>query len=328
LSKLRRVSADSVAARKTSSSRGGAPTVSVIVCAYTEHRWQALLQSVESIVRQTYPVHETLVVVDHNPGLLKQAREKLPSARVITNTGTPGLSGARNSGVAASSGQIIAFLDDDAIAAPNWLAELVAAFSDPHVLGAGGVATPRWDSGTPSWLPEEFYWTVGCSYRGLPSKTSPVRNPIGANMSFRRSVLERIDGFKDGLGRLGTTPLGCEETELSIRAQNAYPGGVLLHVPTAVVEHNVTVERASWRYFRRRCWSEGLSKARVIEAVGSRDGLSSERTYALITLPTGFFRGLHDSLRGDPDGLRRSGAIVLGMLLTVSGYLRGRYARQ
>ena len=303
------------------------PTVSVVICAYTVRRWQALLEAAESVARQTHRALETIVVIDHEQELLGRARATLAEARVIENTGPQGLSGARNSGVDAASGEIVAFLDDDAVADDRWLEELAGVFTDPAVVGAGGVAEPRWEQGeAPAWLPEEFYWTIGCSYRGLPTGTAPIRNPIGATMCFRRSVLERIDGFTDGIGRVGTTPLGCEETELSIRARRSHPGAVLMHVPAAFVKHAVTAERLTWGYFRKRCWAEGLSKALVSGEVGSGEALSSEWTYTLRTLPGGVARGLADALRGDAAGLQRAGAIIAGLALTAAGYLRGRMA--
>jgi glycosyltransferase involved in cell wall biosynthesis len=304
------------------------PTVSVIVCTYTRQRWGILLDAVASVARQTLPALETIVVVDHNSELLEHAYATLQSIRVMESVGANGLSAARNTGLQAAHGEIVAFLDDDAVADSTWLEELMCAYEDPNVIGAGGVARPRWVGGkAPRWLPREFYWTVGCSYRGLPTQAAPVRNPIGANMSFRRTVFERVAGFSSGIGRVGRTPLGCEETELSIRARRAHPGGVVLHVPTACVEHLVSPERSSWRYFRSRCWAEGLSKALVTEEVGSTDALSSEWTYTLRTLPTGALRGLLDAVRGDLTGLRRSGAILAGLLVTVAGYLRGRLVR-
>jgi O-antigen biosynthesis protein len=305
-----------------------APAVSVVICAYTGRRWEALLAAVASVGSQTQPALETIVVIDHNCELLERAKATLRDARVIESAGEHGLSAARNTGLKAAHGEIVAFLDDDAVADSTWLEELVCAYEDPSVIGAGGVARPRWVEGrAPRWLPREFYWTVGCSYRGLPMKTAPIRNPIGATMSFRRTVFDRIEGFSSGIGRVGRTPLGCEETELSIRARRAYPGGVVLHVPTACVEHLVPAERSSWSYFRSRCWAEGLSKALVTEEVGSTDALSSEWTYTLRTLPTGALRGLLDAVRGDLTGLLRSSAIVAGLLVTVAGYLRGRLAR-
>ncbi len=304
------------------------PSVSVIICSYTLQRWEALLDAVASVGRQTRAPLETIVVIDHDCELLERATAALPDAHVMENTGEHGLSDARNTGVMAANSEIVAFLDDDAIADDNWLKELARVYDDPNVVGAGGVATPRWEDGTaPRWLPEEFYWTIGCSYRGLPTQTAPIRNPIGANMSFRRAVFARIEGFSSGIGRVGTTPLGCEETELSIRVRRTYPGGVVLHVPAARVEHTVPAERLSWSYFRSRCWAEGLSKALVTEEVGSTDALSSEWTYTLKVLPAGVLRGLLDGVRGDLAGLRRSGAIVTGLLLTMAGYARGRLVR-
>ena len=62
--------------------------------------------------------------------------------------------------------------------------------------------------------PREFNWVVGCTHRGMPSTTAPVRNLIGCNMSFRREVFSRIGGFRDQIGRVGARPSGCDETEL------------------------------------------------------------------------------------------------------------------
>jgi glucosyl-dolichyl phosphate glucuronosyltransferase len=302
--------------------------VSVVICAYTERRWTALLDAVESIERQTHGAKEVIVVVDHNAQLLSRARSALSGAHIVESQGAPGLSAARNSGVSVASGEIIAFLDDDAIADPTWLEEIVRAYENPEVIGVGGVADPKWAKGAgPGWLPSEFYWTIGCSYRGLPSRTTPIRNPIGATMSFRSAVFDRAGGFSDGIGRVGRTPLGCEETEFSIRARRAFPEGFILHVPAARVEHLVTPERMAWSYFRSRCWAEGLSKALVTEEAGASDALSSEWTYTLKTLPTGVLKGFGDALRGDPVGFRRSLAIVAGFTITLAGYIRGWVAR-
>ena len=85
--------------------------------------------------------------------------------------------------------------------------------------------------------------------------------------------------------------------------------------------------RTTWRYFRSRCWSEGLSKAVMTGRVGSDDGLASERAYVTRTLPSGVAHGVADALRGKPEGLRRAGAIIAGLGLTVAGYARGKAAR-
>jgi GT2 family glycosyltransferase len=301
------------------------PTVSVIVCAYTWRRWDVLCEGIDSISRQTQPALETILVIDHNPEMLAKAREAFPRARVLANAGKRGVSASRNTGVAVAQGEIFAFLDDDAVADCTWLEELTRSYSDPTVIGTGGTPRPRWATGeAPRWMPLEFYWTIGCGYRGLPRQAAPVRNPIGATMAFRAEVFERVGGFHPGLGRVETTPLGCEETELAIRARQAFPGGRLMHAPGAHVEHLVPAERTGWSYFRARCWLEGKSKALMTGEVGATDGLSSEWEYTLKTLPTGVLRGVADTLRGDPFGLLRAAAIVAGLAITTGGYLKAR----
>ena len=109
-------------------------------------------------------------------------------------------------------GDVVAFLDDDAEADPGWLEELLAQYDDPHVAGAGGRAMAVWPQRRPRWFPPEFDWVVGCSYTGLPETVSPVRNLIGAAMSFRRTIFDQLGSFDTEMGRLGVLPLGCEET--------------------------------------------------------------------------------------------------------------------
>lgn len=296
---------------------------SVVVCAYSDARWEQLSAALASVAAQDPRPAETVLVVDHNPVLLERARAAFPGVSVVPNAQAQGLSGARNTGVRHSTGDVVAFLDDDARAEGGWLRALLRAFEDPSVIGAGGLVAPDWTSGRPSWFPEEMLWVVGCSYRGLPTVSRPVRNPIGASMAFRRHAFTSAGEFALGIGRLEALPLGCEETELAIRVRRANPDSTILHVPDAVVRHSVAPERATWRYFTRRCWAEGLSKALVARHVGSADGLASERTYAAVTLPAGMLRGLADGARGDGWGLLRAGAIVAGLVTTVAGYVAG-----
>ena len=272
---------------------------------------------------------ETILVIDHSDRLLERARERLPRIAVVESEGALGLSGARNTGVRAAHADIVAFLDDDASAAPNWLDALVTEFSSPNVVGVGGLTEPRWPAGKkPSWLPEEFYWTVGCSYLGLPGNGAPIRNPIGANMAFRREAMLEAGGFPEGIGRVGTVPLGCEETELAIHITRSRHGARIVYSLSARVEHSVDPSRVSLRYFVSRCWAEGKSKAAIEAHVGRADGLASERHYVAHTLPAGIARGLMDASRGQLAGLARAAAIVLGLTVTVCGYSIGLLGRR
>jgi hypothetical protein len=118
-------------------------------------------------------------------------------------------------------------------------------------------------------------------------------------------------------------PLGCEETEFCIRLSQRMPGSGMLFEPAAVIGHKVPAARATFRYFRSRCYAEGLSKALVTQSVGAGDGLASERAHALKALPLGALRGVGEALRGDVSGLGRAGAIVVGLAWTTWGYVVG-----
>src|SRR5207248_5075725 len=115
---------------------------------------------------------------------------------------------------------------------------------------------------------------VGCSHPGM--RPGRVRNFIGANMSFRREALSASGGFRPDLGRVGRTPVGCEETELCIRIATARPDAVLLYRPAATVRHHVGAERATWSYFRARSHAEGGSKAVVAAVSGAGQALARE----------------------------------------------------
>ncbi|MER7274511.1 glycosyltransferase [Dactylosporangium sp. NPDC000244] len=304
-----------------------APTVTVIICVYTEGRWPQIVRAVESVRAQETPATQIVLVVDHNLALLERVRHTFRGVTVVPNGGPRGLSAARNTGVAEARGEIVAFLDDDAEAESDWLARLVPHYIEERVLAVGGRALPAWEEQRPRWLPPEFDWVVGCSFTGQPIDVSPVRNVIGCNMSFRRTVLDRIAGFNPALGRIGRTPVGCEETELCIRIRREHPDGIVLYEPAARVRHRVTTDRTTWRYFRQRCFSEGRSKAVVARLVGSDAGLSAERAYTRQALPDGVRRGLRQIRDGDGAGLLRAGAIVAGLLVTASGYVSGQAMR-
>jgi glycosyltransferase involved in cell wall biosynthesis len=304
---------------------------SIVICAYTLDRWAELVASVASAQRQTLPARDVVLVVDNNEELFQRATDAFSGVMVLSNEELPGLGGARNIGAAAAQGTIIAFLDDDAVAADDWLEQLSPGYIDPKVLGVGGFIEPMWPAaGPPRWFPPEFNWVVGCTYTGVPKEIATVRNLIGANMSIRAEVIESAGGFDGDLGRRdrpGERPTGSvEDTEFCIRASRLYPSGTWLYRPMARVTHLVSPQRATWRFFVGRCRLEGAAKARLVGLAGSKSGLASERRYVISTLPTGVARGLSEALRGHLDGVGRAGAIVVGFLFTAASYLRGRPA--
>ena len=298
------------------------PGVSIVICCFTEARWELLLRGIGSVLAQSRPPEQVVVVVDHNRGLYLRLAEAVTGIEVVENSGPPGLSGARNTGVQAATGEIVAFLDDDAEATPDWLARLVPFYDDPDVLAIGGRVEPVWESGRPAHFPEELDWIVGCTYKGLPRVATQVRNVIGANMSFRREVFDQVGGFNASLGRQGARPLGCEETEMCIRASINAPGTRVVYEPEAVVLHHVPASRGTLRYIVARAWSEGVSKAQVTRLLGRSEILGPERRYVRRVLPRAVLRGLRSSAQGEgPAGIARAGVVTVVLAVTAVGYL-------
>lgn len=307
-------------------------SASVVVCAYTDRRWPEIGQAVRGLAAQTSPPHEVLLVVDHNPQLAARARAEFPAVTVLENSRRRGLSGARNTGVAAASGEVIAFLDDDATPRADWLENLLAPYRDPAVLAVGGAAHPLWPngSGRPRWLPArvgaergELDWIIGCTYAGQPLRRAETRNLMGCNMSFRREVFAEVGGFTEDIGRIGSIPLGCEETELCIRLRQRRADARIVFEPSAIVGHHVDDARTRAGYLRRRSWAEGVSKAAVAALVGADDALSTERAYLRRVLPAALLRQVSAAARGRRGALAGAVAIVVSVLCTAAGYLRG-----
>ena len=302
-------------------SASATPSVSVVICTYTAQRWAELRAGVTAVLSQLGPDDELVVVVDHAPDVLARAEAELLGCRVEPNRHGQGLSGARNTGVDVARGEVVAFLDDDATPGEGGLESLREPFATGDVLGVAGRVDAAWEGGAaPRWFPPEFGWVVGCDYVGLPEGGQQVRNPIGASMALRRAPLQEVGGFSELVGRVGTLPVGCEETEISIRLAKHDPAARVVRATGGTVHHLVPRQRQRLAYFRSRCWHEGRSKAVLSGLVGSEQGLASERAYSTRTLPRGVVRHLAAVLQGDLFGLARAACIVLGLVTTALGY--------
>jgi Glycosyl transferase family 2 len=295
------------------------PTVSVIIPTYTKARWDWLQEAVASVRAQTVPALEIIVVVDHNPELLEEIARDFPDVIAVPNIGGRGVSGARNSGVKASRGEVVAFLDDDSIARNDWLAILLRHIVTPGVVGVGCYSDGLWETPRPSWFPGEFSWTIGVSYSGLPKEPTAVRNVWTSAMLVKRKAFEVVDGFREDFGKIGNRSLP-EDTDLCLRIAAAQENTVWMWDPEKVMQHRVPAGRATFGYLMSRCFLQGWGKAAMAQMDGFDESTSAERNYALRILPAGVGRGLADALRGDLSGLGRSGAIIAAFTVTVAGY--------
>jgi hypothetical protein len=295
------------------------PTVSVIIPTYTRDRWDWLNECVASVQAQTVPASEIIVVVDHNPELLNEITREFPDVMAVPNIGGRGVSGARNSGVKVSCGEVVAFLDDDSIARSDWLATLLRHIMTPGVIGVGCYSDGLWEAPCPSWFPGEFSWTIGVSYSGLPNAPTAVRNVWTSAMLVKRSAFETVGGFREDFGKIGNRSLP-EDTDLCLRIAAVQDNAVWMWDPEKVMQHRVPAGRATFRYLMSRCFLQGWGKAAMARMDGFDESTALERSYAIRTLPVGVGRGLADAVRGDVSGLGRSGAIIAAFSVAVGGY--------
>ena len=313
-----------------------APHITVVIC--TRERPGALARCLDSLLAQEYPGYRILVV-DNAPvtgataEVVRAAGRRGPVDYLVEPKG--GLSFARNTAVAAAPGEILAWLDDDEYADPNWLAEVARALADhPEADVVSGVIVPaELETQAQLWFEQFGGHSKGRGFR--PDVFSPRsahrQSPLyplppfgtGANMTFRAGVIERIGGFDTALGA-GTPAMGSEDT-LAF-TQVLVGGGTIVYQPSAITHH----------YHRRDL--EGLHK----QMVGYGAGLTAAYTslllrrpgllWPLLKLAPGALRDLtsSDSLRVSTlqDDFPREllKANRRGMIAGPRAYLRGRRA--
>ena len=296
------------------------PAVSIVIPTHSEKRWNALVRTVASARSQTYAPAEIVVVVDHNPALFRRARRDLGGVTVLENVYAQGVSGNRNTGAFHTRTSLIAFLDDDTVASPEWLERLVRPLAaDPAAVGAGGGINPDWAGAAPAWMPAEFLWAVGGSYAGMPRTTAPIRNVWSASMIVRRDTFLAVGGFRAGFGKLGSQNRP-EDTELCLR-MSALAGGHWMYVPGAVIRHEVPASHSTFGFFLRRCYAEGRGKVAMAGLLDGSRSLGSERDY-LRSLPTAVLRNLLAATRGrGAHHLLKAGGVLAGVAAAAIGGL-------
>lgn len=296
-------------------------TASVVIPCYTEERWSDTCNAVQSALTQDPAPEAVIVAVDRNVQLFRRLQEAALPIKVVLNQRQPGSSATRNTGASVVTSPIIAFLDDDAIARPGWLANLVEPFRNDDVVGTGGSVAPKWGSLEPRWFPPEFAWTVGASFRGQPTQRSQVRNVWSENMAVRRCVFDAVGRFNPDFTKVGSFSRP-DDTDLCVRMGKATRNAAWIYVPEAVVDHVVGPERTRLAFFLRRCYLEGRGKVELAHRNDGVRDLGSEQHYLRRTVPEGILNHLrHWISRSDVDGAARAGTMVLGTAAAGCGAL-------
>jgi glycosyltransferase involved in cell wall biosynthesis len=299
--------------------------VSVVVCTYTLDMYEHFREAADSVLAQTHDAVELVVVVDGTPEVYERVVEDYGDREdtvIACNEENVGLLASRNRGAELASGDVVAFIDDDAVADEAWAERLTRAYEEEDAIAAGGKMMPEWVAGKPSFLPEEFYWLVGVTHRGFADGPGEVRNTFGSNISFRADVFAELGGFDVDIGgRKGDKNLQGGETELCARMREEYGQGVW-YDPQAEVAHKVFEYRTEFRWLVDRAFWQGYSKRAMESFVEDEDGEESEfLQYLLINIVPQ--RLGHLIRRPSTERAVQLVAVYLFTLLVGFGYLYG-----
>ncbi len=236
--------------------------VSVVVCTYSMDRYDVFTEAVESVLAQTYEPLEVVLVIDGNETVYEKTTAAFGDAdhvRIHNNDNNRGISYSRTKGAKIASGDIVAFLDDDAVAEPDWIETLVEVYETTDAIAAGGDVRPNWQTEKPDWFPEEFYWLVGVVEPGFAEDGEEVRNVYGSNISYRREAFLEVGGYDPKTGRKGDKQLQAHEAPVGIRLLEEYGKGMVF-VEDAVVHHTLFDYRGDFRWLVSRSFWQGYSK--------------------------------------------------------------------
>ncbi len=208
----------------------------------------------------------------------KYAREQV---RVIT-TGEAkptGLAHARNVAIRHCTEDVISFLDDDATADQNWIANIAESFRKYDCVTVAGKTLPSWQAHQPRWLTPTFYWLVGATGNLERDYEHFVRSGFGSNMSCMRHALVKVGMFNPSLGMRDSSLLQAEEADLGLRSREAF-GKEAAYNPKAIIFHKVDYEKLRLSYMFRRAYYQGNSKALLFNLHGRDQSiLAAESDY-------------------------------------------------
>jgi len=237
--------------------------VSIVICTYSMDRYPSFSECVESALDQTYGDLEVVIVVDGTERVFDRVRRDFGDVENVVlhcNDENRGISYSRTKGAEIASGDVVAMIDDDATAAPDWIARLVETYREhPDAVAVGGEVVPDWVADRPDFFPEEFYWLVGCNERGFGDHMQEVRNTYGSNISFKRDVFLEAGGYDENTGRKGDRHLQAHEAPVCIRIHE-HTGQRVIYNREAVVHHKLYDYRTDFRWLVSRSFWQGYSK--------------------------------------------------------------------
>jgi glycosyltransferase involved in cell wall biosynthesis len=243
--------------------------LSLDVLVATYQRAESLDRALRSLLSTRVPdglaVTITVVQNDNSVGTARviERYAALSAGRVFgVREPRSGKSHALNSGISATSGDLVGFIDDDEEISPGWYEAIADTFADPTVEFIGGPCLPTWESARPGWMPESWKGVIGIVDNGDRLAPFGANDGIlmGGNAVIRRSALRRAGLYSPVLGpRHEQRLFSCEDQDLYERLMAAGARG--LYVPALKVHHFVPSERLTKRYYRRWSFWNGVSRS-------------------------------------------------------------------
>jgi glycosyltransferase involved in cell wall biosynthesis len=228
----------------------------------------ATLESIAALEKPAGGIAECLVIDNNSTddtaavadNFARSAR--LPMRRILEPR--QGSSHARNRAVDEARGDVILFIDDDAVAEPRWAVELLVAMELRRLDAVCGMVLPRWSMPPPAWLGPSVAIKLAVHDEAAlrvaaPPTLDTIHNYFSANVGFRRDAFTRFGRFREELGVVGGNPMSGEDTELFDRIMHR--GGAMGFAPAARVHHLIPRERMTRSYLRRKSYAFGMGSA-------------------------------------------------------------------
>ena len=263
------------------------PTLSgmdLTICLCTHNRPSYVADCLEGLARQTAPrARFHTLIVDSGSTLETHAKlQTFADAHTeLIRLDEPGVSLARNAGAAAAKTRFIAYIDDDAIPDPSWVAAILQALDEPGLQPAliGGRILPKWEAPLPPWWPESLRGVLSIiEHQGQGEYRTPALpktlEPYAANMIVDVSVLRRVGGFGGQFGRHGISLLSDEEVQLAWRLQDL--GFSVRYDSRIVVHHQIQAARFRPDWLLARLYWQGFSTVLTRKTLGYRAAIWKE----------------------------------------------------
>jgi glucosyl-dolichyl phosphate glucuronosyltransferase len=272
------------------------PLLSIVITSYTLERLSDTFKLLDGLKSQTYSNVEIIMVVEGSDRLFNEIQSyickiELNNTKLIFNNGEKGASISRNLGVKEAKGEIIAFIDDDAVPFPDWAGMMVKSYSSDNIIGVTGPALPLWEDEKDAWFPKELHWIFSCTSWFECNEIVNVRHAWFENASFRKEAfdiagyLDTTIGPHDSAEGFKSTEFKkmviAEDLEISLRIKDK-TGKNIIYNPQVQVWHKVDKKRLKLSYIRKWSFWTGLSKRKLKGFYPQKDNVILEPEHQLL----------------------------------------------